>query len=170
VGLASLFAAGLILAAHSDHEAEAHGAHVHGVGHLAIALDAHGRIEAELDTPGDNVFGFEHAPRDAAERRIVQDARSSLLAEGLALRFNGEAGCRYLGGDIAGVHEGEASHRDLRVSYRFQCAAPQRLTRVQTGLFEAFERFEEIEGVFISPARQEGFELTPSSPARRLSR
>ena len=170
MGLTGLFLVGLALAANADQEAEAHGAHVHGVGHLAIALDADGRIEAELETPGHNVFGFEHAPRDAAERRIVSDARAQLLAEGNALRFDDEAGCRYLGGGVAGEDGADHGYHDVRVTFRFECAAPARLKRVETRLFEVFEGFEEIEAVFISSERQDGFELTPASPAHRLSR
>lgn len=184
MGLTHLFAAGLMLAAveghgamgqaADDHAAHEHGAHVHGVGELGIALDADGRVEAELNTPGHNVFGFEREPRNAQERQLVSDARVALVAEDGVLRFNREAGCRFLGGEIAG--QGEADHdphdayRDVRVTVRFQCTAPERLDRVETGLFDRFGGFEEIEGVFISPARQEGFELTPSSPGHRLSR
>jgi len=185
VGLTRFFVAGLVLAvsgapgagaqeAHDEHDMHEHGAHVHGVGQLAIALDADGRVEAELNTPGHNVFGFEREPRNADERRIAGDARAALLSEDIVLRFNREAGCRYLGSEIAG--QGEAGHdhhdayRDVRVTVRFQCAAPERMDRVETGLFDVFGGFEEIEGVFVSTASQEGFELTPSSPAHRLSR
>lgn len=146
--------------------ADEHAAHVHGVAHLGIGMDGSGAIEAELETPGHNVYGFERAPRDAVERRIVEDAHALLLGSGNAVNFNAEAGCRYLGGEFAG----DGGYNDLRIVYRFECAAPDRLNRIETGLFGLFDDFEEVEGVFLDPGRQDGFELTPAAPAHRLAR
>lgn len=150
---------------HADHDGhEEHAAHVHGVGHLGVAIDAGGQVEAEFETPGYNLFGFEREPRDADEVRLVSEARSSLLAEGVVLRLDRDAGCAYLGGEIA-----DTGYHDIRVTYRFECAQPQRLRRIGTGVFEVFERFEAIEAVLVSPDRQTGFDLTPSAPDYRLA-
>lgn len=150
---------------HADHDGhEEHEAHVHGVGHLGVAIEAGGRVEAEFETPGYNLFGFEREPRDADEARAVSEARSSLLAEGVVLRLDRDAGCAYLGGEIA-----DTGYHDIRVTYRFDCAQPQRLRRIGTGVFEVFERFETIEAVLVSPDRQAGFDLTPAAPDHRLA-
>ncbi len=150
---------------HADHDGhEEHEAHVHGVGHLGVAIEAGGRVEVEFETPGYNIFGFEREPRDADEARAVNEARSSLLTEGVVLRLDRDAGCAYLGGEIA-----DTGYHDIRVTYRFDCAQPQRLRRISTGVFEVFERFETIEAVLVSPDRQAGFDLTPAAPDHRLA-
>lgn len=169
LGLLELIVIASSLTGSDHHSAEGHGAHVHGVGNLGIALEEDGRLEAELTTPGFNLFGFEHEPRDAGEARIVEDATAALLREGVAVGLNPEARCRYLGGEIEPAHDAESAYRDVRVHYRFACDAPDRVERVATGLFDAFPAFEEIETVFISRSGQTGFELTPDTPSHRLA-
>jgi hypothetical protein len=101
-----------------------------------------------------------------------------LLDGASMLRFNGEAGCEFRGAtsgdddhhDAGDGHHDDHVHSDVHIIYQFQCANPDRLTRIETGLFDAFERLEEIDAVFLSPQGQEGFELTPATPDHRIAR
>ncbi|HRP96505.1 MAG TPA: DUF2796 domain-containing protein [Rhodocyclaceae bacterium] len=51
--------------------------HEHGVGDLRIAVDAN-TVVIEFESPLDNLVGFEHAPRDAEQRRALADAQARL--------------------------------------------------------------------------------------------
>ena len=51
--------------------AQAAGAHQHGVAQLEVAADGNS-LTVTLDTPLDNLLGFERGPRTDAERKAVQ--------------------------------------------------------------------------------------------------
>ena len=70
--LASALVAGVALAASEDGHRE-HAPHEHGHGALDIVLEGEDLV-AELRIPAVNVVGFEHAPRDDAEREAVHAA------------------------------------------------------------------------------------------------
>ena len=70
--LASVMLAGAAFAA-SDGEHREHDAHEHGHGTLDIVVEGE-ELVIELRIPAVNVVGFEHAPRDDAEREAVRQA------------------------------------------------------------------------------------------------
>ncbi len=70
--LAPAFLACAALAA-SDEQHREHEAHEHGHGTLDIVLEGE-ELLIELRIPAVNVVGFEHAPRDEAEREAVRKA------------------------------------------------------------------------------------------------
>ena len=187
VGLAALSA--------SEDTTQSHRAHVHGVGQLTIAMDETGRIEAELDAPGDTVFGFEGEPSSSAQHEAAERARAILLDGTRIVEFSSAASCTFEHADLAedahdedgqdedserhedGEHDHDNddhaarhAHSDIRVTYHFACSRPGRLQTVGTGLFDLFERFQKIDTVWLSRQGQEGFELTPASTTHRLQR
>ena len=60
-----------------------HGAHVHGLGKLDLAQEGP-ELHLRLESPAANLVGFEHAPRDAAERATLEQAVAA-LKDGAAL-------------------------------------------------------------------------------------
>ena len=71
-GLAPALLACAVLA-EQDGERREHMAHEHGHGTLDIVVEGE-ELVMELRIPGVNVVGFEHAPRDDAEREAVRQA------------------------------------------------------------------------------------------------
>lgn len=67
-------------------------AHVHGEGHLDLAVDG-SQVSISLRLPGDTVVGFEAAPRNAAQREAVQTAQRQLQALDQWLTLPVAAGC-----------------------------------------------------------------------------
>ena len=67
-------------------------AHQHGVAQLDVAVEPT-RVTLELDTPLDNLLGFERAPRTDAERAVVDKALARLRAADGLFRIDGAAGC-----------------------------------------------------------------------------
>ena len=70
--LAATLLAGVAFAA-SDGERREHDAHEHGHGALDIVVEGE-ELVIELRIPAVNVVGFEHAPKDDAEREAVRQA------------------------------------------------------------------------------------------------
>ena len=70
--LAGILVAGAAFAA-SDGERREHDAHEHGHGALDIVVEGE-ELVIELRIPAVNVVGFEHAPKDDAEREAVRQA------------------------------------------------------------------------------------------------
>lgn len=71
-GLAPTLLVCAALAEQHDEHRE-HAAHEHGHGTLDIVVEGE-ELVMELRIPGVNVVGFEHAPRDDAEREAVRQA------------------------------------------------------------------------------------------------
>jgi hypothetical protein len=71
-----------------------HGAHTHGKAELNLVLNADREIVAELISPAESVYGFEHAPRNAKEEEQMKAGlkrlRSSLST---MLVLEKKAGC-----------------------------------------------------------------------------
>ncbi len=141
-------------------------AHQHGVAQLDVAVEPT-RVTLELDTPLDNLLGFERAPRTDAERAAVEKALTRLrAAEGL-FRIDSAAGCTLAkvnlvsaalglpapGGDAAApAVKGE--HAELNGRFEFSCKAGNRASFVEVNLFEAFASMKRIELQLVLPRGQ----------------
>lgn len=159
--------------------AAAHGkAHQHGVAAMDAAVEG-STLTVELNTPLDNLLGFERAPRTDAERARVQAMAATLRAPQDLLRTDAAAGCTarsttlvspVLGlgdapaGGAAPAAKGE--HADLEASWVFECRSIAELRAVEVGLFGAFPGFKRIDVQVALPGRQARHTLTPQS--RRL--
>ena len=135
------------------HAAEGH-AHVHGAAELRIVVDG-AQLEVALETPLDNLLGFEHAPRTASERAAVRAMAARLRQPSTLFMPTPAARC------IAGSVEIDApvlpaellgnptsagaapstpgeTHADLDATFRWQCDAPSGLKGLEVALLEAF--------------------------------
>lgn len=127
------------------------GAHQHGVATLDIAADP-GRITVVLDTPLDNLVGFERAPRTDAERQRA-DAAVATLKDGAALiRIDPAAACKLASIEIvsaalklgAAAPAAKGEHADLEATWTFNCTGTP-AAFVDVGLFDAFARLKTLE-------------------------
>ncbi|MCB1886794.1 MAG: DUF2796 domain-containing protein [Rhodocyclaceae bacterium] len=138
------------------------GAHVHGRADLEIAVEA-GRLEIRLAGPLDGFVGFEHRPRDDAQRAALAAALAALEAPGRLVEPVAEAGCRLTAADVAEPfhhddhhddHADPDGHAELEAEWRFTCASPDALSAITVRLGERFPRLERLEAVFVGPAGQ----------------
>lgn len=146
-----------------DHEGHRqHGAHVHGLAGMNIAVEG-GVLEIELVAPAANIVGFEHAPR-TDEQRAALDAALRRLGEASAMfQIDRAAECRASHVEVrreSGEHVDHA-HADIVAHYRFECARPQRLTGLDVRLFEHFPGNEAIQVQVLTTTGQGGMRLTP---------
>jgi hypothetical protein len=152
-----------------------HGAHVHGVGRLNVAVEGN-TLEIELDSPAMNLIGFEHEPHSKAEHAQRDNAIARLGRGEKLFVLPAAAACRLVSAEVteegegheheaeAGHHheEGEAGihHSDINGHYRFHCDNPAQLNAIDVRLFEQFPATHELEVQFIGPRGQGAAELT----------
>jgi len=136
-------------------------AHVHGEATLDIAVEAR-RIVVQLETPLDNLVGFERAPRSDAERQRIDAAVARLKAGDAMFRFDPAAQCKLdkvvltsaalqLGAAQPAAAKGE--HADLDASYEFACADAAKAAYVEVGLF-GFQQLRRVQVQLALPAGQ----------------
>lgn len=193
VGL--LLISGFLLgqAVHAEQESfRQHGAHVHGIGQLNVALEGD-RLWIEFISPAINIVGFEHPPGTHEQKQSVDNAIQTLKDPTQVFAFAPESDCRPTGVDVEttilkeehhehgdehhaheegenhghGEHD-EETHSEFQATYEFQCAQPDRLEYIDVLLFERFAGTEEIEARIIGPHGQSSVELTPGSVRLRL--
>ncbi len=149
-------------------------AHEHGVARLDLAVEP-GRLTLDLDTPLDNLLGFEHAPRSDAERERVASALARLRDAGTLFRIDPAAACTPakvelvsaplgLGGSGAAVAD---AHGDLEGHFEFTCKAGARAGFVEVGLFAAFARLRRVELQVVTARGQ--MKATLVRPASRVA-
>ncbi|MDY7579325.1 DUF2796 domain-containing protein [Herbaspirillum sp. RTI4] len=158
--------------------ADAHEAHVHGVGKLDIVLDGE-VLSLHLDTPLANLLGFEHPPTSDAERASVKRATAQLRAADHLFLPTAAAQCHllsvsleaptitaYLGNATVTQHAATApvsEHADLEGDFIFTCAKPAALRTLEVKLFEQFKGFQRINVQLVTPAHQAAATLQPQS-------
>lgn len=156
----------LALSLFSAAAAAQHAPHEHGVATLQVALDG-SRLHVELDSPLDNLVGFEHAPRTAREREALDAMARRLRDPGALFELPAAAACVAAEPELALPHGPDAgkaagAHSDVRASYAFECAAPAQLTKLRIGLFEAFPRLKRLRVDAVGAAGQKRLVLDKS--------
>jgi hypothetical protein len=100
-----------------------HGAHVHGIAHLNVALEGE-NLYMEFVSPAANIVGFEHAPKNQAQRDAVEAARNTLKNAEAVFKLPPAAGARLVEASVVSeaehdthhdaghAHEGEGHHEE----------------------------------------------------------
>jgi hypothetical protein len=106
-GALALLSAGLLAGTAA---AQNPGAHEHGHGRLNIVLDGK-RLSIVLESPADDITGFEHHP-ETAEEKAKLDAVMALLGDAAKLySLPVDAGCTHAGSEIeSGLLEEHEGH------------------------------------------------------------
>lgn len=154
--------------------AHAHKAHQHGVAQLDVAVEA-SRVTLELETPLDNLLGFERAPRTDAERAVVDKAVARLREADKLFRIDSAAGCTLdkvtLEAPVLGLGGGAApakgEHAELSARFEFVCQAAPRASFVEVALFEAFAGMKRLNLQLVLPRGQ--MKATLVRPATRVA-
>lgn len=158
-------------------------AHQHGVAKLDVTLEGQ-RLTLDLDSPLDNLLGFERAPRTAAERQKVQAMSDTLKDAARVFTPDAAAGCTALPSELVAPVAGLGSaagtpgtkpadghaHADLAATFAFDCRQPDALQSIEVGLFKAFSGFKRIEVQLATPRGQASRTLTPAAARLALPR
>ena len=154
-------------------QAAAGKAHEHGVAQLEVAVEG-ARISVRFESPMDNLVGFEHAPRTAAQRDALAGLAKT-LENPLALFAPDEAaGCAVrerraesplLGGNAGG---GGSGHSDLVYEFALECRDPARLGALEVRALSAFRSLRTVRAQVAGPAGQRTQTLSKKNAVLRL--
>jgi hypothetical protein len=178
---------------------EAHrelGAHVHGHGTLNIAIEDK-RVELELEVPGMDIVGFEHAPSTDDQKAAVEKAKAQ-LAEPLAVfALPAAAGCAVAEAKVAldadHHHDGDdhdadgkdpgkeahdhdhdahdeagGGHNKFHATYALDCASPAELTAIAFNYFKLFAGAQGLTVNVVSAKGQSKYEVSRDKPTLDL--
>lgn len=129
--------------------------HVHGQATLDIGIEGSaGTIE--FRAPADDLYGFEHAPRTAAERAARDSAFARLRRDGATLvRFEPSLGCT-LTATAVGSTEEKRGHGDIRATYALSCRKAPAGKPVTFGFSKAFPGVRTVKVQLVSDTAQVG--------------
>lgn len=157
------------------------GAHEHGRGTLNIAVEGT-KVSMELEVPGADIVGFEHAATSAGDKATLETAKTQLSAPLALFSLPASAACRVTQVDVEveiGEHAHDAKaeakaekgegHAEFHVQYALECAAPGNLTAIEFGYFRAFAGAQKLDVNVITPKGQSTFEVTRASPSLSLA-
>ena len=98
VALFMLLAPLCFAAGHAEHRQ--HDAHVHGIGHMNLAVDGND-VYIELENPSANIVGFEHMPSSEEEQHAVHEAAEKLEDGESLFLFSMQAQCSLVSAKVS---------------------------------------------------------------------
>ncbi len=151
-------------------------AHEHGTARLDVAVEGK-TVSVQFEAPLDALFGFERAPRSAAERALVDAGVARLKAADRLFQFDAAAGCRLASlaltsaalklGAAAPAAALSAEHADLDATFEFACRSAPLPGTMDIALFDAFPGLQRIAIQVATPQGQ--FKRSLKRPTTRIS-
>lgn len=167
------------------------GAHVHGHGTLNIAIEEK-RVSMELEAPGMDLVGFEHAATSDDQKAAVDKAKA-LLGKPLGVFvLPAAAGCTLASSDVAieaehhhdgdagdhdhdakdaadhDDHDAHSGHNQFHATYAFDCANPAELTAITFDYFKEFAGAQGLTVNVVSAKGQNKYEVSRDKPTLDL--
>lgn len=140
-------------------------AHAHGHGKANIVIEGQ-RLHIELEVPGADIVGFEHAAKTDAEKAAVTEAKAVLGSAVNVVELPAAAGCKTEKTSVEFHRDG--THGEFHVSYQFQCRAATKLDPLTFTYFEQFKRADELDISIITDKGARKFDVNRQQPAVRL--
>ncbi len=165
------------------------GAHVHGHGTLNIAIEDK-RVSMELEVPGMDIVGFEHAPSTDDQKAAVEKAKARLEKPLGMFSLPTAAACTVAEakvaieaehgdhgdddhkheekGDHDHDHEAAGGHNQFEASYALDCANPSELTTITFDYFALFAGAHDLTVNVVTAKGQSKYEVIRSKPTLDL--
>jgi hypothetical protein len=152
--------------------AQAHepGAHVHGVAELRVVVDGP-QLQISLESPLDNLLGFEHVPRTDVQHTAVRQMARTLRDAASVFTPTAAAHCHLatvrlassaaLGESIEATPADGDGHADLDADFSWTCDAPQALAGVDVDLMRHFPNLRRLKVQVAAPSGQRALDLLP---------
>jgi len=131
-------------------------AHEHGVSKLKLAQESN-TIIFELEAPGNDIVGFEHAAENDDQKSAVNEALSQLQKPELIFVLPADAKCT--ASNQKAEFETEEDHAGFHVTWTMTCERPAKANAITVRFFETFERAEEVELEAIGNSGQVAIEV-----------
>jgi hypothetical protein len=150
------------------------GAHQHGRGTLNVAVEG-ARLTMELEVPGMDIVGFEHAAKSREDMAAVERGKKQLMGALALFALPAAAGCELSdakvaleaedhdevgskgsGEHAAAPHAGDG-HAQFHAEYAVECASPRNLTTIDFGYFRIFAAAQTLDVSLITAKGQAKF-------------
>ncbi len=141
-------------------------AHVHGVASLQVAIDG-SSVTLTLESPLDNLLGFEHAARSEQERATVRAMRERLEQVESLFVPSPAARCQAVSVRLespvlqTGSRPANGGHADLDGEFVFHCQNPGELHALEVTMFRSFPNLQRLDVQVASPRGQSAARLSP---------
>jgi hypothetical protein len=172
------------------------GPHVHGHGTLNIAVEDK-RVSMELEVPGMDIVGFEHAASTDDQKGVVAKATAELQEPLSVFKLPAAAGCKvadakvaieaehhhdgdeehedhdkadadHKAGDADHDHDEHAGHNQFHVNYVLDCSKPAELTSIDFTYFELFGGAHDLTVNVVTAKAQNAYEVSRDKPTLDL--
>lgn len=142
-------------------QAQQQHAHVHGQMKLDVAIDGP-TVVIDMESPLDNIVGFERAPKTDAEKKTVEAAVAQLRAADKLFVIDPAANCKLgpvdLRSGALGLGNPDPSepvgHADLDATFSFNCTNAAAAKFIDLNLFSAFKGLRQIDSQIASAQGQ----------------
>ena len=142
-------------------QAQQQHAHVHGQLRLDVAIDGP-TVVIGMESPLDNIVGFERAPKTDAEKKVVEAALAQLRAADKLFAIDPAANCKLGPVDLRSSALGlgnpdpaePAGHADLDATFSFNCTNAAAARFIDVGLFSVFKGARQIDAQIASAQGQ----------------
>jgi len=131
--------------------------HEHGVSVLKIAAEKH-MIEMELESPADDIVGFEHAPENEKQQSQIKKALAIFKDKKGVFMLTSAAGCKITSQSAEFESDPSSGHAGFHVKWKMSCSNPSKVRNLSTSFFKSFPKAEEIEVEVVSDAGQKEIE------------
>ncbi|MEF8714049.1 MAG: DUF2796 domain-containing protein [Accumulibacter sp.] len=141
-------------------------AHVHGVASLQVAVDGK-NLTLNLESPLNNLVGFEHTPRTEKQQAAVRAMAERLNQPAGLFIASPAAACTPLSVKLESPvlepmkPSAGDGHADLDGEFVFRCEHPEALRALEVGLFQAFPRLKRLDVQVAGPRGQSAARLSP---------
>jgi hypothetical protein len=178
-------------AARAEDEHRELGPHVHGHGTLNIAIEDK-RVSMELEVPGMDIVGFEHAPSTADQKVAVEKATAKLEKPLEVFSPPAGAGCTVAEAKVSveaehhhdgddddhdhkdgakddDGHDEHAGHNQFHVNYALDCTNPNELTTINFDYFTLFAGAHDLTVNVVTAKGQSKYEVSREKPTLDLA-
>jgi Protein of unknown function (DUF2796) len=177
----ALAALAVVAAAPASARAEEHrqlGPHVHGHGNLDIAVE-NKRVSMELEVPGMDIVGFEHAATTDEQKAVVEKAMAQLDKPLEVFKLPQAAGCSVADAKVAiepkhhhdgdEDHDEHAGHNQFHVTYALDCKEPANVTSIAFDYFKMFAGAQNLTVNIVTAKAQTSYEVSRDKPELDLA-
>lgn len=134
----------------------AHSAHVHGVAEMDVVVEGQ-KVVITLESPADNLLGFERAPKNDYEKNKVKDVAAQLQVPANLIALNAQ--CKSGKPVVTMPSFGKGEHSDITAEYAFECS--NQATQVKLPMWQLFPGIKKLTVNLVTPQGQKQLKLKP---------
>ncbi len=149
-----------------NHGHKNHGAHVHGEAELRIVLNKNEAV-VELESPAENIYGFEHAPKDAKQKQHVEAMNLKLTEYATKLiTFTPDPACVpkvQIEKPFGENHAHHDEHSEVEIELKFKCPKDLESLALSVNVRKYFPGIKRLKTQFITSKKQTTATITTES-------